>query len=664
MSDTVAKIVLTAEDKTAAAMASLRSGLSGIETRAASLKGVFSTLIPALSFAGLTASIRGINDGVDALNDLKDATGASIENLSALEDVAARTGTSFDAVGTSLIKFNQILNDAKPESDTAAALKAIGLEAQALKQLDPAEALRVTAVALGQFADDGNKARVVQELFGKSLREVAPFLNDLKEQGGLVAKVTAQQAEEAEKLNKQLFELQKNAKDASRALVSEIVPAVNRMVQEFKLGMEASDGFWDALYNFGFKYGPDKSPAQQIAAINVEIQRLRSITSGNGINSLVNGERADADLKKLERQLAYFKALQRMQADYSESNQSAAESRRLGLTATAAPTLKFSGKSTDQKTAAEQVGEQRTSLAAYVKQLQEQLYTVDKISEAQQALNFLSSQGAQGQIPQVRELVLGLAEQLDQEKKIAEVMRQQAQLQKEIDDAYRSRLQGLLEGGPAAKLEKTREDIQLITAEFEEGRISEEQYLDAVTGRLNLVADGLKESRDAANEFGLTFNSALEDAVLNGKDLGQVIQSLIQDIARMTLRKTVTEPAAKAVSGFFDSFSFSDLFKFADGGIMTPQGPLPLHTYANGGVANTPQLALFGEGRMNEAFVPLPDGRRIPVDLRGAGGTGQPIVQNFNFNGPADRAQVITAAQLGAAMAREQARDDRARGRA
>jgi hypothetical protein len=33
-------------------------------------------------------------------------------------------------------------------------------------------------------------------------------------------------------------------------------------------------------------------------------------------------------------------------------------------------------------------------------------------------------------------------------------------------------------------------------------------------------------------------------------------------------------------------------------------------------VATGPQMALFGEGSMNEAFVPLPDGRRIPVTLK------------------------------------------------
>jgi hypothetical protein len=42
-------------------------------------------------------------------------------------------------------------------------------------------------------------------------------------------------------------------------------------------------------------------------------------------------------------------------------------------------------------------------------------------------------------------------------------------------------------------------------------------------------------------------------------------------------------------------------------GLLTP--------YADGGIVNKPTPALIGEGRYNEAVVPLPDGKRIPVDL-------------------------------------------------
>ena len=65
----------------------------------------------------------------------------------------------------------------------------------------------------------------------------------------------------------------------------------------------------------------------------------------------------------------------------------------------------------------------------------------------------------------------------------------------------------------------------------------------------------------------------------------------------------------------------------ANGGIVTSNGEIDLHKYARGGIANSPQLAVFGEGSMPEAFVPLPDGRSIPVSFRG-NGTGDSVGGN------------------------------------
>lgn len=77
----------------------------------------------------------------------------------------------------------------------------------------------------------------------------------------------------------------------------------------------------------------------------------------------------------------------------------------------------------------------------------------------------------------------------------------------------------------------------------------------------------------------------------------------------------------------------SPTMRFANGGIMTPFGAVALRKYANGGIANFPQLALYGEGRMPEAYVPLPDGRTIPVTLSGGGGSGDPtIIMNIVVN--------------------------------
>ena len=54
---------------------------------------------------------------------------------------------------------------------------------------------------------------------------------------------------------------------------------------------------------------------------------------------------------------------------------------------------------------------------------------------------------------------------------------------------------------------------------------------------------------------------------------------------------------------------------FANGG-MAKGG---FQAYANGGIATKPTLGLVGEGRYNEAIVPMPNGKAIPVDMKGAG---------------------------------------------
>jgi tape measure domain-containing protein len=55
-----------------------------------------------------------------------------------------------------------------------------------------------------------------------------------------------------------------------------------------------------------------------------------------------------------------------------------------------------------------------------------------------------------------------------------------------------------------------------------------------------------------------------------------------------------------------------------------------IRQFANGGMVTGPTLGLIGEGKYNEAVVPLPDGKTIPVDLGGA--AGNQIVSNITVN--------------------------------
>ena len=97
-----------------------------------------------------------------------------------------------------------------------------------------------------------------------------------------------------------------------------------------------------------------------------------------------------------------------------------------------------------------------------------------------------------------------------------------------------------------------------------------------------------------------------------------------------------TSTGDKSTGGGTSGSSGAKVTAHANGGVFGPRGAVPLNTYSKGGIATSPQLALFGEGRTNEAYVPLPDGRSIPVTMSGGAGssvgTVAPVAINISVN--------------------------------
>ena len=92
---------------------------------------------------------------------------------------------------------------------------------------------------------------------------------------------------------------------------------------------------------------------------------------------------------------------------------------------------------------------------------------------------------------------------------------------------------------------------------------------------------------------------------------------------------------------------------FAKGG-YAPGG---FRAFADGGMVTKPTLGLVGEGKHNEAIVPLPNGKSIPVDMKGAGQNNN-VVVNVSVDNQGN-AQTLTESQssadagnLGSAIAR------------
>ena len=131
----------------------------------------------------------------------------------------------------------------------------------------------------------------------------------------------------------------------------------------------------------------------------------------------------------------------------------------------------------------------------------------------------------------------------------------------------------------------------------------------------------------------------------------QLIQQLVDSLNG--LRGSV-DANTQAITDVFSPFYSSDprssklgFRTFAGGGIMTEHGELPLRHYQGGGMATSPQVAVFGEGSSPEAYVPVPSGR-IPVEIKTpANSNMRPVNVTINVMGNADSATAAALKQTG-----------------
>lgn len=150
----------------------------------------------------------------------------------------------------------------------------------------------------------------------------------------------------------------------------------------------------------------------------------------------------------------------------------------------------------------------------------------------------------------------------------------------------------------------------------------------------------MREIREFEADWSSVWKSTMDQAVdemvrfvREGKfSFTSLVDHILEQILRIQLQKAMVEPMSdlldfgiQAAGSYFGGSSGGgtnfmnsvDAVPFANGGIMTAYGPIPLRKYANGGIARSPQVAVYGEGSRPEAYVPLPDGRSIPVTMEG-----------------------------------------------
>lgn len=241
-----------------------------------------------------------------------------------------------------------------------------------------------------------------------------------------------------------------------------------------------------------------------------------------------------------------------------------------------------------------------------------------------------------------------------------------------------------------ASLEKNRQALiqygmtdEQVTQEIELANLrklqSSKEWTDGMEGAFLSYARAARDSGALAARATTSSLNAMENALVSfsmrtataSQAFRAMAASIISDLVRMQVQSQITGPLSSGLSGMFSNMFRSsggggmahntptewapygsmtpDVPTFADGGIMTQWGKVPLRTYSAGGIANSPQAAIFGEGSVPEAYVPVPSGK-IPVEMRGP--TLSPRAEQGGGGGQAVQpVHITTYVEAGANMA-------------
>lgn len=643
-----------------------------IERRFSGLKSTFVGLggVVAGVFSGGVAAqaVRVLVDGLDALNDAADATGASIGNLSALEDIARRTGTPFETATDAVVKLNKALAEAKPGSDQAKALEAIGLSAETLRKEDPAQALLQVSIALAGFENNGAKARLASELLGRSYAQLAPLLNDLAEKGVLNATVTAEQARQAELFNKQLAGISKNAVDAARSIGGPLISAINE--------------FFDAING--------KGPGSLISGLAVPLQTVMVLGANvafvfRGIGNEIGGLAAQAvALGKLDfKGFTAIGAAMREDAKASREEFDKLERRLLQVGSVDQANFSNEGRNRRGSRFLADLPSARPAGAAalgneaerYLQTLQQQIDKTGELTVFEQALQRIRRGDLTFTAEITSKRLLDIAAEVDATKEATRISSERSAARiadyaaatdaaKANEAAQRDLLRSLLQATPTGQLEQVTREIEFLNQQFDAGNITSiEQWAEAIrnaTGRLGkdteVKIEGLSEfaeqaSRNIQDALGSTITATLKGDFDSIEKLwGNMLLSLASQAIAADIGKALFGSGGGGGGGWISALA--GFFGFAKGGAFGAGGA-PITAFANGGVLNGSTPFTFGGGRLGvageagpEAIMPLRRGSngRLGVEMAGGGAGGNTTV--INVAAGVNRGEVVSAIQL------------------
>ena len=603
---------------------------------------VMTGLAGALSVSALKGVFDSYVEGAAKLDDFGEIVGSTTEKVSGLMSVAKISGTDLELLQGAMVKLAKSTAMVGDEaSDSGAAFKALRLDPAEMRLLDTSDQLKLLADRLAEYEDGAGKTAIATQLLGKSGAQLLPYLKDLAASGDLVVKVTSEQAATAEEYEKNLKRLAVAQSAVAKIISAEVLPVANTFVKTMVDMINGTEGVRGAAKDLAadgsiasWAEGAARAAAFVIDAFDSVIRITQLVGKGLGalgaqVAAVATGNFSQASeierLYQVDREAIlsrklFSTALEENIAKLKATGTAAVDTRKkLNFTGGAPATSGGKGRA-GRETAA--------NFTDYDQQLTQKIASaiektdIVKAAELVRQLEKLDQLAAAGLDPAI---VQAVRDDLSGAAKAA------------ADEL--ARLNKLLDETPTGKLDAVRDDMQFLTVALEKGRISEEQYLEAVVTRLDKVSEKTKEAAGEMDEFAKAAAKNIQDTLadflfdpfaegLDGmaEKFGKTIQRMIADAAAAQLARSL----------FGDMGKTGEVGGWVGAGLGMLKNILPSFDVGTDYVPRD-MIAKIHKG---ERIVPAAQNK---PGMQG----GHTISQTLIFQGSADPAQVKRAAAAG-----------------
>jgi hypothetical protein len=693
------EIRVTAKDDASRVLRGIGGAVEGMEKKfqglragAAGAVGAVAGVVTALAgLSTLVTSARAAIDLGDSLDDLAEKTGVSASRLSELRFASEVAGTSFEDLQGGLRKLgNQIAAAGQGQKEAIALFKDLGVSATnadgSLRGVD--EVLLDVADAFSQYRDGAGKSALAQDIFGKSGASLIPVLNkgsagirtltsDAQKLGAVIGDDAAKAAAD---FNDNLTVLRVTASAAFGQLVGELLPSMNEALRAYinlRKEFGSTSGALAATTFSGEPFkdveGRAKAAAENVARLKNQIQALEAVQANANAADFAGTQRRAQTLANLNGQLATQEKLLR-------ANQSALdayakkEADASGDKAGGKDPVRAAAEAARAAEEARKAAEDRAKAFAKVLEgLDKELIKTEELSRVEQLRREIRA-GLYGPLTQAQIKQIELrGKEIDAEKAFQDALDASTKAVLAAGDAARKTAeerQATIDRltGDALAREQSRQ-LSLVKTAYEEGAISAEKYATAVRTIYGIQEDIAGQSDEIKSiwaDLGATFESAFENASVEGKGFSGILKGIEQDILRVVTRMLIIEPIIKQIKESMKDKGggtdwLSQLLNFGSsffGGGGTPSGG----SRALGGTVRPDNVYRVGESGP-ELFVPPTNGRIIPNKMLGQGGGMSVVInQTLNIDSRTDQSTIVQAMGLAVQQAEARIMDTMRRG--